>query len=83
LKEIKLIGRQYTWENYLPDPTYEKLNRVLVTLDWDRSYPLAVVAGMNGDISDHVPLLTTRNVLTIDAQNSSLDRHNGWSMTIL
>jgi hypothetical protein len=57
LKEIKLIGRQYTWANTLPNPTYEKLDRVLVTSEWDRGNPLTVVTGMTTDISDHVPLL--------------------------
>lgn len=27
LKEIDLTGRQYTWANYLPTPTYKKLDR--------------------------------------------------------
>jgi hypothetical protein len=57
LKEIKLLGRQYTWANNLPDPTFEKLDRVLVTSEWDQAFPLAVVIGMNRDISDHVHLL--------------------------
>jgi endonuclease/exonuclease/phosphatase family metal-dependent hydrolase len=57
LKEDKLIGRQYTWANNLPDPTYEKLDRVLVSFDWDQAFSMAVVTGMNRDISDHVPLL--------------------------
>jgi hypothetical protein len=29
----------------------------MVTAEWDQAYPLAVVTGMNRDISDHVPLL--------------------------
>jgi hypothetical protein len=57
LKEIRLLGRQYTWANNLPDPTFEKLDRVLVTTEWDQSFPLAVVTCMNRDISDQVPLL--------------------------
>jgi mannosylglycoprotein endo-beta-mannosidase len=57
LKEIRLLGRQFTWANNLPDPTFEKLDRVLVTAEWDQAFPLAVVTGMNRDISDHVPLL--------------------------
>jgi endonuclease/exonuclease/phosphatase family metal-dependent hydrolase len=57
LKEIRILGRQYTWANNLPDPTYEKLDRVLVTAEWDQDFPLAVVTGMNRDISDHMPLL--------------------------
>ena len=29
LREIELMGRQFTWANSLPTPTYEKLDRVL------------------------------------------------------
>jgi mannosylglycoprotein endo-beta-mannosidase len=43
LKEIRLLGRQYTWVNNLPDPTYEKLDRVLVTAEWDQAFPLALI----------------------------------------
>jgi hypothetical protein len=31
LQEIELSGRQFTWTNSLPTPTYEKLDRVLIT----------------------------------------------------
>jgi hypothetical protein len=57
LKEIRLLGRQYTWANNLPDPIFEKLDRGLVTAEWDQAFPLAVVTSMNRDISNHVPLL--------------------------
>ncbi|WVZ90237.1 hypothetical protein U9M48_036553 [Paspalum notatum var. saurae] len=30
LREIDLTGRQYTWANSLPKPTYEKLHRALI-----------------------------------------------------
>ena len=57
LKEVKLLGRKYTWANNLEEPTYDKLDRVLGTSEWDLSFPLAVVTGLNREISDHVPLL--------------------------
>jgi hypothetical protein len=57
LKEVKLIGRKYTWANNLPDPTFEKLDRVLVSVEWDLVYPVAVVTGKNRNVSDHVPLM--------------------------
>jgi len=31
LRERELTGQQFTWANSLTDPTYEKLDRVLVT----------------------------------------------------
>ena len=33
LKEIELTGRQYTWANRRDIPTYEKLDRILVTTE--------------------------------------------------
>jgi hypothetical protein len=33
LREIEPSERQYTWANNLPKPTYEKLDRVLVTME--------------------------------------------------
>jgi hypothetical protein len=31
LRELELLGRQFTWANNLPTPTYEKLDRVLIS----------------------------------------------------
>ena len=31
LKEIEMSGRKFTWANYAEVPTYEKLDRVLVS----------------------------------------------------
>jgi hypothetical protein len=33
LREVTLVGRQFTWANSLPEPTYEKLDRVLMDSD--------------------------------------------------
>jgi hypothetical protein len=35
LKEIPLLGRQYTWSNEGASPTLVKLDRVLCTGDWE------------------------------------------------
>jgi hypothetical protein len=34
-----MTGRQFTWANNLPDPTYEKLDRVLMDTDWEDKFP--------------------------------------------
>ena len=57
LKELEMPGRQFTWANNLPNPTYEKLDRVLVATEWDQKYPLSMVVALNRDLSDHTPLL--------------------------
>jgi endonuclease/exonuclease/phosphatase family metal-dependent hydrolase len=43
LKEIEMVGRLFTWANSLPEPTYEKLDRVLMDSDWEVKYPLVLV----------------------------------------
>lgn len=53
---MPLHVRLYTWANKLDDPTFEKLDRVLVSPDWDLSFPLG------RDLSDHVPLLLSTGV---------------------
>jgi hypothetical protein len=43
LREIEMTKRKYTWTNYTKVPTFEKLNRILVTIDWEQKFPLASV----------------------------------------
>lgn len=59
----------YTWANNLEEPTYEKLDMVLVTSKWDIAYPLATVVGLNRKLSDHVPLHLNTGV---DAPHSDM-----------
>jgi hypothetical protein len=76
LKESKFIGRKYTWANNLPDPIFEKLDRVLVSVEWDLAYPLAVVIGKNRNIFDHVPLM--RNYWSPPPHCNSFRYENCW-----
>lgn len=57
LREIDLAGRQYTWANSLAEPTYEKLDRVLMMTEWEFKYPLVTVHALDRGVSDHTPLL--------------------------
>jgi hypothetical protein len=57
LREIELSGRQFTWANSLPDPTYEKLDRVLMSTEWELKYPLVTVRALDRGISDHTLLI--------------------------
>jgi hypothetical protein len=57
LRDIEMSGRRYTWANSLPNPTYEKLDRILVSTEWEQKFPLANVIALSRDISDHTPLL--------------------------
>ena len=57
LREIELSGRKFTWANTLPNPTCEKLDRVLTSVGWEKKIPLVTVQALSRGISDHTPLL--------------------------
>ena len=58
LREIELSGRKFTWANSLPEPTFERLDRVLVSTYWELKFPQATVQALPHEItSDHTPLL--------------------------
>jgi hypothetical protein len=56
-----MIGRQFTWANSLPEPTYEKLDRILMDTDWESKFPMVYVRALPRieAISDHTPILLT------------------------
>uniref|UniRef100_A0A453IZC2 Endonuclease/exonuclease/phosphatase domain-containing protein n=1 Tax=Aegilops tauschii subsp. strangulata TaxID=200361 RepID=A0A453IZC2_AEGTS len=55
--EIIMSGGLYTWSNKQEHPTLEKLDRVLMSSDWEDLFPLVSVHKMVKEISDHNPLL--------------------------
>jgi hypothetical protein len=57
LPEIALSGRQFTWENHREIPTYEKLDRVLASVEWEQKFPLVSVRALTRAGSDHTPLI--------------------------
>jgi hypothetical protein len=57
LRELEMTGRKYMWANYAEVPTYEKLDRILVTTDWEQKFQLASVQALTREISNHTPLL--------------------------
>jgi hypothetical protein len=56
-----MIGRQFTWENNLPEPTYEKLDRILMDSNWEDKFPMVSVRALEciESLSDHAPILMT------------------------
>ena len=43
--------------NPLQPPIYEKLDRNLMAMEWEQKFSLSNVIALNGDISNHTPLL--------------------------
>jgi endonuclease/exonuclease/phosphatase family metal-dependent hydrolase len=61
LREVTMVGRQFTWENSLPNPTFEKLDRVLMDVEWESKFPMVSVRALERleRLSDHAPILLT------------------------
>jgi hypothetical protein len=40
LRELKMTVHKFTWANNLASPTFEKLDRILITTEWEEKFPL-------------------------------------------
>uniref|UniRef100_A0A453BNW0 Endonuclease/exonuclease/phosphatase domain-containing protein n=1 Tax=Aegilops tauschii subsp. strangulata TaxID=200361 RepID=A0A453BNW0_AEGTS len=56
LIDLYLNGRRYTWFNERNAPTLEKLDRVLVSMDWEQAHPSSLLSALSTSVSDHCPL---------------------------
>jgi hypothetical protein len=56
-----MIGRQFMWANNLPNPTFEKLDRVLMDANWESKFPMVSVRALERieGFLDHAPILLT------------------------
>jgi endonuclease/exonuclease/phosphatase family metal-dependent hydrolase len=57
LRELALFGRRFTWESSAKIPTFEKLDRILVSTDWEKKFLVTIVEALTRELSDHTPLL--------------------------
>ena len=63
---------------YLPTPTYEKLDRVLTSAEWEQKFPLVSVQAMPRGVSDHTPLLVDSGEATHLGNKSVFSFENAW-----
>jgi hypothetical protein len=78
LKEIMMSGRQYTWAGPGDNPTFEKLDRVLVSTEFEIMFPLSTVETRDRNISDHTPLVLNTGASTHFTQNRPFKFERGW-----
>jgi endonuclease/exonuclease/phosphatase family metal-dependent hydrolase len=49
--------RKFTWSNIREKNIFVKLDRILVTTDWEAAFPLVRVSALPKNTSDHKPFL--------------------------
>ena len=78
LREIEMVGRQFTWANDLNPPTFEKLDRVLMSPEWELKFPNVSVKALDRSRSDHTPLLLNGKAPTNLGNFSEFKFELGW-----
>lgn len=78
LKEIEMLGRQYTWVSHGDDPIFEKLDRVLASTEWEEKFPLCTVEARNKGQSDHTPLVLNTGSSTHTTSPPLFKFERGW-----
>jgi exonuclease III len=63
LREIKLVGRRFTWSNEQDDPTLVRLDRAFCNSEWDDMHPAAKLLPQASSMSDHCPLLLVQDLV--------------------
>jgi hypothetical protein len=56
LREIHLNGRLFMWGNERDHPTLERIDRALISKEWDEFYPCHDLTSLASMCSDHAPL---------------------------
>jgi hypothetical protein len=82
-----MIRRQFTWENSLSNPTYEKLDRVLMDANGETKFPMVIVHALERieGLSNHAPILSTTGSPRMQGNhrfNLNLDGYSGRDSTI-
>lgn len=57
LIEIGMTGGKFTWSNNQSNPTLVKLDRFLMSKQWEDIFPRVVVSKLPREVSDHNPLI--------------------------
>lgn len=76
LREIYIAGGKYTWSNNQENPTLEKLDRVLMTREWEIIFPAVNIHKIPREISDHNPLILSTSNFTPPNQTTRISIQN-------
>ena len=77
LLDMHLVGGKYTWSNNQENPTLERLDRILISKQWENLFPTAFLYKLPREISDHNPLILS-NQYGIPNRKISFKFENSW-----
>jgi hypothetical protein len=60
LIDYPLIGRKFTWSNERENSTHTRIDRVLVSKEWDLAFPQFQITPAFSNVSDHCPMLLSK-----------------------
>jgi hypothetical protein len=78
LRELALTRRRFTWASSTEIPTFEKLDRILVSTDWEQKFPVSMVEALTRQLSDHTPLLLDTGDAAHRGNTHQLKFELGW-----
>lgn len=55
--DLPMNNQSFTWSNMQRNPTMARLDRFLVSTEWDQEFPLTKVESLPRVTSDHFPIL--------------------------
>lgn len=64
--------------NSLVNPIFEKLDRVLMSTDWEHKFPLVTVHALERSLSDHTPLLLNTRAASYRGSQPLFKFELGW-----
>jgi hypothetical protein len=69
---------KFTWANFRETPTYETLDWILMTTEWESKFPLTTIQALTQEISDHTPLLLNTGKGTHGNKQPGFKFELGW-----
>jgi len=69
LLDIHLVGGKYIWSNNQENPTLERLDRVLISKQWEDLFPSVFLYKLPREISDHNPLILSTQTHPSEKKN--------------
>ena len=78
LREIELSGRKFTWANALPNSMFEKLDRVLASVEWEQKFPFVMIQALSHGNSDYTLLFVDSGEATHLGNKNSFSFELAW-----